>query len=124
MKVGGAAVFCGMMWIADVSGCTEPIACTTDLKLAIKLRVRSPNGVEDVTPTARVDVTRNGEIVPQSAVLYPGATTGTIGVGGSGGNYSVVVHHPGYRDTTVTARVLDAQCGPITVALVVNLTAL
>jgi len=128
MKIGSVPVFCGMMWLAAASGCTTPTSCPANGSgPAITLQVRSPGGVEDVTPTARVDLTRNGGMVSPFAVQYPGTPpSDLIRIYGSGGNYSIVVHHAGYRDTTVTASVLDAECGPAQppVALIVNLTAL
>ncbi len=123
MKIGSVVLYCGMMGGAAASSCTEPTACTLEGKTAVTLRVRSPSG-DDVTQTARVDVTRNGVALPQGGVRYPGSTGEPISIGAASGNYSVIVHNAGDRDTTVTASVMDAQCGAVTVALKVNLTAL
>lgn len=130
MKILRVQMFCVFAWIATAAGCTSPAFCTLNARMpAISLSVRAPGGLEDLTQTARVDVARNGVKVADVDVQYPIVGTATaelIRVYGSGGSYSIIVHHAGYRDTTVTASVRDTQCGPAQppVALIVNLTAL
>ena len=114
--------------LAGPIACTEPVYCTADVKKALTVGVRAPGG-GDITPTARIDVTRNGAVVPQSEVWYAatGAPASTpIAIYGTGGRYSITVHSSSYRDTTVTADVLDDVCGPAQPprALTVVLTAL
>lgn len=114
--------------LAGATACTDPVSCTADVKKALTVGVRAPGG-GDITPTARIDVTRDGVVVPQGQVSYPatGAPASTpIGIYGFGGSYSITVHSASYRDTTVTATVLDDVCGPAQPprALTVVLTAL
>lgn len=129
MEIRKIQLFWAIVVVAVATGCTAPTACPANAVTAISVSVRSAASGEDVTRATTVDVTRNGAPVPPSEVQYPDAassTTGPILVYGTGGNYSVVVHHSGYRDATVTANVVDAQCGPAQppIKLIVSLTAL